>query len=147
MAKERWVYCGQCGCRFDLNRGGYYTNSTGRYTCKTCAKTVNNVSVRKPQTTGAMIAKIAVGFMFIATAFSANETDTPLTFFLTALIIGGALITWALVLYFQEKKAAKQEVLDQLAEMQEEFNAPKTCESCGATGTGDVCEYCGRPYA
>lgn len=146
MATKQWRYCGRCGCRFDLDRGGYYENSTGRYTCKTCAKTVNTVPVQKRQSTGAMIAKIAFGALFIATSFSANDAESPITFFMTALIIGGALIAWALVPYFQEKKAAKQEALDQLMEMQEEFNAPKTCESCGATGTGDVCEYCGRHF-
>ncbi len=147
MSTKRWRYCGQCGCRFDLNRGGYYQNSTGRYVCKTCVKTVNNASVRKHQSTGAMIAKIAFGAMFIATGFTAaKEEESPLTFLLVSLIIGIALIAWALVPYFQEKKVRQQEMLEEISEQQEEYNAPKTCKSCGATGTGDVCEYCGRHY-
>ena len=150
MASKHMVTCRECGKRFDANWGGYYDRASRRYTCKKCGKHIlkayrnqNNVSkaVEREERTGmrqsfgAMIAKIAVGILFVTTGFSSPEGGWTFGYFLTALVTGTALIAWGLLPYLKARKSRTVE--------QENV---KVCTSCGATGSGDTCEYCGSKY-
>ena len=103
------------------------------------------------QSTGAMIAKIAVGALFlisgVTTDWHSPEYSEPVGAMIFSLIIGLALIAWGLVPWLLAKKklrdaAAKAEAQRQ-AEEYRRLNEPKLCPACGATTKGTRCEYCG----
>lgn len=148
MASKHMVTCRECGRRFDANFGGYYNKTSQRYTCKKCGDKLKKayrkenkskqVAEREERTGmkqsfGAMIAKIAIGILFISTGFSSPEGGWTFSYFLTALVIGAALIAWGLLPYINatKSKTAEKETV-------------KVCESCGAIGTSSFCEYCGK---
>ena len=103
---------------------------------------------------GKMIAKIAAGLFIIASMFSGN--DVQFSTVAVGLVVGLALIAWAIVPYLAEKKREKA-MQDRLAATEEkrrreleaqlkaEAEKPKYCSKCGATTKGKVCEYCGSP--
>lgn len=153
MAKHM-VTCVECGRRFDADFGAYYDKYSRRYTCRRCYKkeqaamkerAVNN---RRQQTgmrqsTGAMIAKIAFGALFVFAGFSSPEGGWSVGYFLTSLVIGGALIAWGLLPYLTAKKQAQIASVREEELLLEKENEPKVCSSCGATSRGKFCEYCG----
>ena len=106
------------------------------------------------QTRGAMIAKIAVGILFLISGLTTDWTESsdasnPLGPMLLSVIIGIALIAWGLVPWLNAKKkreaaAAKAEA-ERRAEEERRMNEPKVCPACGATTKGILCEYCGTP--
>ena len=91
------------------------------------------------QSMGAMIAKIAVGALFIVSPLTTGEAST----IVTGLIIGLALIAWGLLPYIKAKRTKRENVDAQFEKMQTEANAAKVCKACGATTKGLYCEYCG----
>lgn len=151
------VTCVECGKQFDANQAGYYNSQNRRYYCKKCGKKYNknakahNRQVIKEkaaaradereartgmrQSMGAMIAKIAIGALFVISAFGTGSIGGVLT----GLVIGAALIAWGLIPYIKVKRH------EQSAREQEAASkaAPKKCKNCGAFSTGDFCEYCG----
>ena len=147
-----YVVCVQCGRQFDASKGGYYNRQTKRYTCPKCGKQLKAATREKKtgmrQSTGAMIAKIAVGTLFVITSFSLISTEGVSAFFV-GLIIGAALIAWGLIPYFRAKKdaaaAAEAEALAAAAEAERIASEPKICPVCGARTKGVVCEYCSSP--
>lgn len=149
MASKHMVICEECGRRFNAGIGSYYNKKSRRYTCPQCVKSGNadyrEATTGMRQSKGAMIAKIIIGAFFIAVGFSSPESGWTVSYFLTALVIGGSLIAWGLVPYLKAKKAQKEE--DRLvAEAEERIaNAPKKCPYCGAIVKGNFCEYCGSP--
>ena len=150
MASKHLVVCVSCGRQFDANRGGYYNKRSRRYTCKSCGKT-QIVSEREhrtgmKQSTGAMIAKIAAGILFVLAGFSSPDSGWSIGYFLTALVVGGALIAWGIVPYLKVQKAKKQEEVSMRKVAEQRINSTKKCASCGAIGTGEFCEYCGQKY-
>ncbi len=61
------------------------------------------------QSKGAMVAKIVIGCLCIAAGFSKPEGEEwSVGYFLTAFIIGAALISWGLVPYMKAKKIMEQ---------------------------------------
>ena len=63
------------------------------------------------QSTGAMIAKIAIGAMFIFIGFEPPDSGWSIGYFAVALCTGGALIAWGLVPYLSarsKRKAAEE---------------------------------------
>lgn len=158
MASKHMVTCVQCGKRFDANHGGYYNKNNRRYTCKACGKAMNaayrkqnaeqKAAVREEKTgmrqsIGAMIAKIAFGLLFIFAGFSSPDDGWTFSYFLTAIVIGAALIAWGLIPYLNAQKVKKTGNIAN-EETVEENEGIKTCASCGATGYGKFCEYCGK---
>lgn len=148
MASKHMVTCRECGRRFDANYGGYYNKTNQRYTCKRCGDKLKKAYRKEnkaqqaaareertgmKQSIGAMIAKIAAGVLFIVTGFSSPDGGWTFGYFLTALVIGAALIAWGLLPYLKVTKAKTAEK-----------ETVKVCEACGATGTGTICEYCGK---
>ena len=95
------------------------------------------------QSKGAMIAKIAFGVLFILAGFSSPESWWTIGYFLTALVIGGALIAWGIVPYLKPKMALKKQEKELHELRKEYYNMAKKCPSCGAMSRGDFCEYCG----
>lgn len=95
------------------------------------------------QSTGGMIAKIAIGALFVFAGFSSPEGGWSIGYFFTALVIGCALIAWGLVPHLSAKKKAKDDSLREEALLLEIENEPKICSACGATSKGKICEYCG----
>ena len=79
-----------------------------------------------------MIAKIAVGCLFLVVSFGMDNAVEVCV----GLILAAALIAWGLVPYFLAKK--KQE-----EQRRKEARRKKVCPYCGATTRGNVCEYCG----
>ena len=153
MAQKHMVVCVECGRQFDASRGAYYDKNSRRYTCKSCLKKYN-ANVREKQTgmkqsMGAMIAKIAFGALFVLIALvngipKASESPAEgITFILTGLACGAALLAWGLVPYLKTKKANDAAAAAAAAAAFELKNAPKKCPACGAMTKGDVCEYCG----
>lgn len=150
MATKHIVTCVECGKRFDANKGAYYDRDSRRYTCRDCIKrerkAIQATAKRRAadqrerqtgmrQSIGSMIAKIAAGALFIIVGADMDTTSEVLT----SLVLGGALIAWALVPYIKAKKAEKQSA----AEVKALSDLPKTCPHCGANTKGNVCEYCG----
>ena len=106
------------------------------------------------QSQGAMIAKIAVGALFVISGVTTNwaesaDTSDPVGTMLFSIIVGLALIAWGVLPWLKAKK--KREAAAQKAEAErqaEEFrrlNEPKLCPACGAATKGIRCEYCGTP--
>lgn len=149
VARQRLVVCQNCGRQFDANRGGYYNNQTRRYTCKKCGKQLagdaREASTGMRQSTGAMIAKIAVGVMFLIVAVTSGELDGPSRG--VGIVMGLGLIAWGLLPWWKAKKAneaaAARAQAEQAAAEYARANAPKKCPACGAMTKGDKCEYCG----
>ena len=159
MASKHMVTCVECGRRFDVNAGGgYYNKSSRRYTCKKCGNQIKNANRKAQakereartgmkQSMGAMIAKIAVGILFVIAGFSSPEGGWTFGYFLTALVVGVALIAWGLLPYLNAKKA--KTIVEDVAsaDVEEETKEEvKVCKSCGASGTGLICEYCGKKF-
>lgn len=155
MAKHM-VVCQNCGRQFDASSGGYYNKYTRRYTCKSCGRKINKeVKTRQAdereartgmrQSTGAMIAKIAVGLLFVVSAFATDSVGATLT----GIVIGLALVAWGLLPWYKVKKAElnakKADAPDAAAAEAARLAEPWTCPACGADTKGDVCEYCGKP--
>lgn len=149
------VTCVECGRQFDANRGGYYDKKSRRYTCKECGRKINaarNKSgssaskvTKKEVTIAGIVLKFAIGLLFIACGFSSPSDGWTVTYFLTCLILGGALVFWGILSY---KKMKADEAEKHRIEVKNRIAAqerPKTCPSCGAITKGDVCEYCGSP--
>ena len=153
MGRKHIVVCVECGCQFDASKGGHYDSKTRRYTCKSCCRKYNaNLRERKTgmkQSMGAMIAKLAFGALFVIVAFTggipkfSEGVGEGITFILTGLVCGAALIAWGLVPYLKAKKAIDAAAAQAAAAAFELKNAPKKCPACGAMTKGDVCEYCG----
>lgn len=153
MAQKHMVVCVDCGRQFDASRGAYYDPKTRRYTCKSCVKKYNadvrEHSTGMRQSTGAMIAKIVFGALFVISGFTTGIPAMGENFasgfgaLLMAIILGGALLAWGLVPYFKAKKAQDAAAARSMAAEIARQNAPKKCPACGAMTKGDVCEFCG----
>lgn len=145
MARKHIVVCRECGRQFDVNKGGYYDKLSGRYTCKSCGKRINGDvrerSTGMRQSKGAMIAKIAIGVIFLIVSLSSGELDAAGR--AIGIVIAAALIAWALLPYFKAKKDREAAAARSAAEEFARRNAPKKCPACGAMTKGDNCEYCG----
>lgn len=143
------VVCESCGRQFDANKGGRYNKATRRYTCKSCCKQqagdVREKSTGMRQSTGAMIAKIVIGVLFLVVGLTSGELDAGGR--IVGVVIAVGLIAWALIPYFKAKKAQEAEAAQSAAARDAaEFarlNTPWTCPACGAKTKGDACEYCG----
>lgn len=158
MASKHMVTCVECGRRFDANWGGYYNRHTRRYTCKKCGRAMNYKTsravpgssaapARRGPSMGGVIAKIAIGLFFVICGFSSPSDGWSVGYFLTALVIGGALIVWG-VLSYRKIKEAENAQRRSAAEMKRAAREQvRTCPACGANTRGDVCEYCGTPLA
>lgn len=153
MAKHM-VTCVGCGKQFDANQAGFYNSQNRRYYCPKCgkqynknAKAHNRQAVKEKaearadsreartgmrQSLGAMIAKIAIGALFVISAFGTGSVGGVLT----GIVIGAALIAWGLVPYIKAKKLVQKQDAENVTTL-------KKCENCGAFSTGDRCEYCG----
>lgn len=151
MAKKHIVVCQNCGRQFDASKGGYYNNQTRRYTCKKCGKQITGDAREKAtgmrQSMGGMIAKLAIGVIFLLVALTNGELDAGGR--IVGIVIGAALIAWGLVPYLKAKKeneaAAAQAAASRQAAEFARLNTPWTCPACGAKTKGDACEYCGEP--
>ena len=100
-----------------------------------------------------MVLKILFGLLFFCVSVDSGEGaawDFP--YFLTCLILGGALIAWAVVPRIRaNRESAELIALDECMSVvvkdrkkrAEQTAEPKICPGCGATSIGPVCEYCG----
>ena len=93
------------------------------------------------QSKGAMIAKIAVGVIFLIVSLTSGELD--LTGRGIGIVIAAALIAWGVLPYWKAKKASEAAAARAAAEEFARKNALRKCPACGAMTKGDVCEYCG----
>ena len=144
MAQKHMVVCQRCGRQFDANKGASYDRQSRRYTCKKCVKEMaGNARERSTgmrQSIGAMIAKIAIGVIFLITAFT-KELDLAARGI--GVVIAAALVAWGLIPYLKAKKAREAEAARGVEAEIARQNVPKKCPACGAMTKGDVCEYCG----
>ena len=107
------------------------------------------MSTNKKPGTGAMIAKVAFGCIFIAVGV-APDPEFEAGARAIGIILGLALIAWAVLPYIGWKKRHKAVIEEiereeqEIAEMKAALkNKPRKCPNCGATTKGTVCEYCG----
>lgn len=150
------VICKSCGKQFDANKGGRYFKEERRYMCPACYSAIakrkkGQMKEQKAgereratgmrQSMGAMIAKIAIGALFVLSSFGTGEISSTLV----GIVIGAALIAWGLLPYLKAKKAAEEARNAMAAEAEKAANVKVKCESCGAMSSGDMCEYCGSP--
>ena len=56
------------------------------------------------QSKGAMIAKIVLGGLFLAVSFDRSDGEWSLSYFLFCLVLGGGLIAWGLLPYFEARR-------------------------------------------
>jgi len=106
------------------------------------------------QSNGAMIAKLAFGFLFFVSGLTTDwksqpGVENPVFSMVFSVILGLALIAWGLIPYLNARKlraeaAAKKEAALRAAEEQR-MNTLKICPACGARTKGDRCEYCDTP--
>lgn len=151
MARKHIVVCQNCGRQFDASKGGYYNNQTRRYTCKKCGKQIKGDAREQAtgmrQSMGAMIAKIAVGVMFLLVALTSGDLEGGAR--AVGIVMAAALIAWGLLPYFKAKKArdaaAAETAASRAAAEFARLNTPWTCPACGAKTKGDACEYCSEP--
>ena len=162
MARIR--ICGNCGKQIDADKEGYYDRHLQLWICHECAqKSLEDRKRRmienagrpdltgiKKQKTGAMIAKFAVGALFICVGLFGGDMELGAR--LVGLVLGLALIAWGALPIIKTKKAyaeAEQrrqaEIARQAAEAEALRNMPWTCPACGAKTKGAACEYCGEP--
>ena len=154
---KHMVTCMSCGKRFDASRGGYYFKSKQRYMCKKCGREHNReikeeqADVREAQTgmrqtTGAMIAKIAIGLICVISCIGG---EMEIAARLLGIVVGLALIAWGLLPWLlprlKAKKEAEAEAARLAAEAERLAGEPKICPACGARTKGESCEYCGTP--
>ena len=130
------VTCFDCGIRFDANNGAYYIQSSRRYVCPNCGmrkegqpgiikhnpvradlndryqsieQRAAHDGVHKP-TTGGIIWKIAIGALFLATAFTAEMSNGGK---IAGIIIGIAFIIWAIIPYLKYRSWYKKEMQEE----------------------------------
>ena len=101
---------------------------------------VEACSPAKKPTPSAMIAKIAIGVMFLAVSFTGDLEASGRA---VGIVLAAALIAWGLVPYFKAKKAQEAAAAVRVEAEIAQKNAPKKCPACGAMTKGDVCEFCG----
>lgn len=66
------------------------------------------------QTTGAMVAKIFFGIMFIVYGFIPSDREWSVSYFVTSLMIGGALVAWGLIPYINAKRKREHEEMKEI---------------------------------
>ncbi len=96
------------------------------------------------------VAKLIIGALFF---FSCIGTDMEIGARLLGIVLGLALIAWAILPRLLPKYLAKKKENEDLerrkaaaaAAEEKRLNTPWQCRSCGAMTKGDVCEYCGTP--
>lgn len=107
------------------------------------------MSTDKKPKTGVIIAKVAAGLMFIYIGL-APDPEFEAGARGVSIIIGLAVIAWAMMPYFSWKKK-RQAVLEEIDRQEKELselkaalrNRPRKCPHCGGTTKGSICEYCG----
>lgn len=156
--QKHMVTCPECGRRFDANWGAAYIKESRRYMCPRCVRKHNKAvrASRAAQQPGqakqgksgvAMWLKLVFGALFVVSGFAEPESGWSIGYFLTALVLGGSLIAWALIPYFQEKKKKREAEAEEARRAAEEAeraaNVVHKCPACGAQSKGQFCEYCG----
>ena len=77
------------------------------------------------QSTGAMIAKIAFGLMFILVCFDDSEDALSFGATMVGLCMGGALLAWGLLPYLEARRKRKaREATEEAARTAQILNAP-----------------------
>ncbi len=67
------------------------------------------------QSSGAMVAKIIIGGAFMICGFiSPSNGEWSVSYMLTALLIGGALVAWGLIPYMNAKKKREHEEMKEI---------------------------------
>ena len=157
MAHNHFVSCHVCGQTFDTFRGGYYNAGTAQYTCRKCGRSADSalrgIRIGMRQSGGGMVLKLLFGALFLSVSMSPAEgTEWDISYFLVCVVMGAAMIAWALVPWLKARRE-QDSLCEQDARAAARLEAqrkraaravkPKICPGCGATGTGTVCEYCG----
>ena len=147
------VRCECCGKSFDYSKGGSYDERRKRFVCPACGGGTGRAAARvKRPSVGGTIAKVAFGLLFLAVSFNDPETGDRLTYMMVAMVTAFALIAWGILPWLRVWKEDKRRAEEQSQLREEKIRlrveketVAKTCPSCGATGTGKTCEYCGSP--
>lgn len=152
MADQHIVTCVRCGRRFDANLGYTYDRKSRRYTCPRCSNSSKKTSGSASKVTdkevkiGGIVLKAVVGLIFFIAAFSSPADGWTIGYFLTAMVLALGCFAWAFFSYkgmrqAEVEKRRKEAAMRRAAAARIET---KTCPSCGAITSGDICEYCGK---
>ena len=86
--------------------------------------------------------KIFFGAICIFSCFYASSFSVAII----NILLGLALIAWAVVPIISEKMKCDSTVARYLKEQNKFDNRAFRCQVCGAIAHGDTCEYCGAPF-
>ena len=108
MAKHE-VACVSCGRMFDAEQGGVYDAKSRRYTCPECVARQRETAVAAlaKKIRRRFIIKLLVAALFLFTGFSSIGKESA-GVVVTAIIIGLALIAWAIVPLLIAKKRSDE---------------------------------------
>ena len=91
---------------------------------------------------GKFLAKLLFGFLCIFSITTSDDIGASAML----VIIGLALIAWALVPQWLEKTRCDSLVAQVVSKKAEEAEALHTCKACGGISSGKYCAYCGKPF-
>lgn len=101
------VICRDCGKTFDANGGGIYVAASQRYICPQCSEKYYAQARKKAAIKKGF--KIFFGIIFALAGFSAPDGGWSIGYFLTAEVMGGALLLWAFWPTIKKVKAKQSE--------------------------------------
>ena len=139
------ITCSICGQPLSLFERivAYRKNDT--YVCHGCCENICRKDGYTPFAnfrTGRFAAKLIFGVLFVFSMPGQESLGSALV----ALVLGGALIAWALVPVMLEKSRVDSIVALAVIDKTVQDNTRHKCSNCGAVGTGRFCEYCGAPF-
>lgn len=114
------------------------------YVCSTCCESLcadaGQYPLRRFSSVGFGV-KLFFGLLFGTSVVYQDSVGTKLM----ALVIGGALLAWAIVPVLSWRSKRDALVARVLSNREAKQNATKICKNCGGISHGSVCEYCGAP--
>ena len=139
------VECGVCGRSLGLLEQRLSYKQDGTSVCPACYSRIcaeGGISTRfKVPTVGKTAAKLLFGVLFVATCPGQSSVGAGIT----AIVIGFALIAWALVPVWWYRTNCDAVVAQKLGEANEASSRRIRCRACGGVSSGPSCEYCGSP--
>lgn len=141
---ERAV-CGICGRALGTLERRLSYGRDGARMCRACCDRIcaeAGVASRiKASTAGKTAVKLLFGILFVATCPGQSSIGAGIT----AIVIGAALIAWALVPAWWYRTNCDAVVACELGRKTASASETRRCGACGGVSSGGTCDYCGSP--